>query len=73
MALTLREIVASAHAQAHEILPVQAAQAADDAQLGLIVDVREPAEYGEGHLPQAVNIPRGVLELRADPAMRESR
>jgi rhodanese-related sulfurtransferase len=68
MALTLREMVASARSQAQEISPVQAARAGNDAELDVIVDVREPAEYGEGHLPRAVNIPRGVLELRADPA-----
>jgi rhodanese-related sulfurtransferase len=68
MALTLREMVASARSQADEISPVQAAQAGDRAELDLIVDVREPAEYEEGHLPRAINIPRGVLELRADPA-----
>ena len=28
----------------------------------LIVDVREPAEFAAGHVPGAVNIPRGVLE-----------
>jgi rhodanese-related sulfurtransferase len=68
MALVLREMVAGARSQAHEISPVQAAQAENDAELDLIVDVREPAEYGQGHLPRAINIPRGVLELRADPA-----
>ena len=67
MALTLREMVTSARSQAHEISPVEAAQADDNAELNLIVDVREPAEYHEGHLPRAVNIPRGILELRADP------
>lgn len=29
----------------------------------LLVDVREPFEYMQGHLPGAVNIPRGVVEL----------
>jgi rhodanese-related sulfurtransferase len=67
MALTLREMLASARSEAQEILPVQAAQADNDSELELIVDVREPAEYGQGHLPRAINIPRGVLELRADP------
>lgn len=33
----------------------------------LIVDVREPAEYAEGHIKGAINVPRGVLEFRADP------
>lgn len=32
----------------------------------LVIDVREPGEYQRAHLPGAVNIPRGVLELRAD-------
>jgi len=29
----------------------------------LLIDVREPAEYANGHVPQAVNIPRGTLEF----------
>ena len=31
-----------------------------------VIDVREPAEYAAGHLPGAVNIPRGVLEFEVD-------
>lgn len=31
-----------------------------------IIDVREPAEYQAGHIPGAVNIPRGVLEFEVD-------
>lgn len=68
MALTLREMIADARSEAREISPAEAAKADNYAELDLIVDVREPAEYGEGHLPGAINIPRGVLELRADPA-----
>ena len=34
------------------------------AQQALILDVREPAEFQVGHLPQAVNVPRGVLEFK---------
>ena len=30
----------------------------------LIVDVREPHEYAAGHVPGAVNIPRGLLEFQ---------
>ena len=29
-----------------------------------LVDVREPAEYGDGHIPGAVNIPMGQLSAR---------
>jgi rhodanese-related sulfurtransferase len=68
MALTLAEMVGIARSGAREISPAQAADADNRERLDLIVDVREPAEYEEGHVPHAVNIPRGLLELRADPA-----
>ncbi|MDH5277167.1 MAG: rhodanese-like domain-containing protein [Gammaproteobacteria bacterium] len=31
-----------------------------------IVDVREPDEFADGHIPGAVNIPRGLLEFEVD-------
>lgn len=36
----------------------------DKKSTGLIVDVREPAEFAEGHVPGAINLPRGQLEFR---------
>jgi len=30
----------------------------------LIVDVREPQEYAAGHVPGAINIPRGLIEFK---------
>lgn len=45
----------------------------------VLIDVREPNEYEEGHIPGAVNIPRGTLEFHildhpvlADLAERDS-
>ena len=32
----------------------------------LLLDVREPGEVREGHLPGAINVPRGLLEAKAD-------
>lgn len=32
----------------------------------LIIDVREPEEFSLGHIGNAINIPRGVLEFRTD-------
>ena len=29
----------------------------------IILDVREPGEFEQGHLPGAINVPRGVLEF----------
>ncbi len=31
-----------------------------------VIDVREPGEFAAGHIPGAVNIPRGVLEFEVD-------
>jgi len=33
----------------------------------LIIDVREPDEFAAGHIPGAINIPRGLLEFRIWP------
>ena len=30
---------------------------------GLIIDVREPYEFDRGHVPGAINIPRGGIEF----------
>lgn len=36
----------------------------DRKELGLIIDVREDDEYASGFVPDAINIPRGVIEFR---------
>jgi rhodanese-related sulfurtransferase len=36
------------------------------AEKALVLDVREPAEFQLGHLPNAINIPRGILEFKVD-------
>ena len=38
-----------------------------------VVDVREGDEYREGHLPDAVHLPRGFLELQADSKLAGKR
>ena len=32
-----------------------------------LIDVRDEAEYRQGHLPGAVHVPRGLLEFRIHP------
>jgi rhodanese-related sulfurtransferase len=34
----------------------------DGAALGVLIDVREPAEWAAGHVPGARLLPRGILE-----------
>jgi rhodanese-related sulfurtransferase len=68
MTETLSSMIEAARGTATEIPPAEAAEAIDDGEVHLVVDVREPQEFRDGHVPDAVNIPRGMLELRADPA-----
>lgn len=39
----------------------------------IVLDVREPAEFDMGHLPNAINIPRGLLEFMVGnhPALQD--
>lgn len=64
MPYTAQDLVAQARAAIEEIDPegLSAHQAAG----APVIDVREPSEFAEGHLPGAVNIPRGVLEFQVD-------
>lgn len=62
--LSVQDLIAAAKARirevtAHELLELQQAGSP-------VVDVREPEEFAEGHLPGAVNIPRGLLEFEVD-------
>ena len=50
-----------------EITVAQAKEELDQGQAGLVLDVREPAEWEKGHIPGAVLTPRGMLEWYADP------
>jgi rhodanese-related sulfurtransferase len=68
MTQTLASMIAAARAEAREVPPAEACEALNRGAVRLILDVREPGEFREGHVPDAVNIPRGLLEIRADPA-----
>ncbi len=36
----------------------------DKKEFDMLIDVREPNEYAAGHVPGAINIPRGVIEFK---------
>jgi rhodanese-related sulfurtransferase len=61
------QIVAEARQTIPEIMVTQAKEELDQGQVGLVLDVREPAEWEKGHIPGAVLAPRGMLEWYADP------
>ena len=63
MPMELKDLVAEARANVPAVTPQQAKEAAD-----LILDVREPSELETpGRVVGALNLPRGILETRADP------
>lgn len=70
MAKTLGDYVAEARRRIQEV----DAETLDDWTRTrdelLIVDVREPEEYRDGHIPGAILVPRGTLEGAADPGYR---
>ncbi len=60
---TAHDLVLAARAQIEELSP-QDAQRWQAATAARVLDVREPDEFAAGHLPGAVNVPRGMLEFR---------
>jgi len=67
MAMGVKEMMQEALASIEAISAQDVKERLDSGDVDLVVDVREPKEWEGGHLPGAVNVPRGMLELRADP------
>lgn len=65
MAKTLKDFVNEALKMIEEVEPGVAHGLVASGQY-LVLDVREPNEYQKGHIHEAVNIPRGLLEGKAD-------
>ena len=61
---TFRDLLAAAKAEITEIDPAGAAERI--AAGAAVLDVREPDEYDQGALPDAVHIPRGHLEAQVE-------
>ena len=62
MYLTTQQLVAEAKTKIKEI---DVPTAVEQIKAGItIIDVREPSEFEAAHLPDAVNIPRGVIEFK---------
>ena len=57
--------VADAKKNITEILPNEAASKVKGGQ-GVIIDVREKDEWDEGHIPGAIHLSRGTIELEIE-------
>jgi len=66
MPKSLKDFVADAKSRIREVSAADAAAAAKQNSKTVILDVREPAEWSEGHVPGALHVPRGMLEAKAD-------
>ncbi|RLA96350.1 MAG: rhodanese-like domain-containing protein [Deltaproteobacteria bacterium] len=62
--MTATDFVNQAKKHITEITVAEAKAKIESGQPVVVLDVREPKEYKRGHLPKAVNLPRGLLEFK---------
>jgi rhodanese-related sulfurtransferase len=76
MAKSLKDMVGEAKQQIDMLSVAEVEERlAEQDEKPMVLDVREPKEYQQGHLPEAILLPRGLLEIRADAEhpMRDER
>jgi len=62
---TARDFVADAKAQVTQITVDEAKQMLEEGSC-VFLDCREPDEFAGGHVPGAINLPRGLLEFKVE-------
>ena len=73
MAKTFKQMVAEAREQAEVISPADAQKRVKENPNTLVIDVRQSEEIAStGAVPGSMNIPLGVLPLRADTELAEN-
>lgn len=60
---TSQELVAEVRKTINEVSTSQLNEMLHNGEV-IVIDVREPGEFASGHVPTAVNFPRGVLEMK---------
>lgn len=68
---TVHDMVQAAKKEIREVPLEKSEEAIRNADL--LIDVREADEFHEGHIPGAMNVPRGILEFKLtnDPALED--
>jgi molybdopterin/thiamine biosynthesis adenylyltransferase/rhodanese-related sulfurtransferase len=69
MATTFKDLMSEARKRVPEVSPEDVKRRLDAGEGVALVDVREREEYREGHLADAVSVPRGFLEMRIEEAI----
>jgi rhodanese-related sulfurtransferase len=73
MAKTFRQMVSEAREQVEVLSPQEAQQRIQQDPHVVVVDVREPEDVkSTGAVPGAINVPLGMLPLRADTELPEA-
>lgn len=68
--LSKQDLVAEAKARIRQVGVDEARSRLNDAST-TFVDCREPGEYAAGHIPGAVNIPRGLVEFKIENIIKD--
>lgn len=63
---TFAALVADALPQIHEIMPWDLDEMLQANPEVMVVDIREAEEFIQGHIENAINVPRGILETSCD-------
>ena len=66
-----RELLNEVKSQIDEVAAVRGAELLRSGEPPLFLDVREPDEWEQGHIPGALHIPRGNLESRVEALVPE--
>jgi len=61
---SVKQLIAATKKQIKTINMEQFKALVDRKEAGLIIDVRQEIEFDDGHVPGAVNVPRGLIEFR---------
>ena len=69
---TFDQLVAETATQINELMPWDLAEKIENREDILLVDVRQAEEYNTMHIPNAVNIPRGILEAASEQGYDET-
>jgi rhodanese-related sulfurtransferase len=59
----VKELISKAKAAVKVVPAAEVKTALDTKEKSVILDVRDPGEYAAGHLPCAINVSRGTLEM----------
>jgi rhodanese-related sulfurtransferase len=62
-ATMVKDWVAKAKAEIKKVTAADVKAAIEKKEKAVFLDVRDPNEYGAGHLPGAINVSRGTLEF----------